>query len=57
MCAKVSAPGVVVPVDKKKDWKGKLWKAAAKGDLKALKKIVEKGYVDLNEFDEGNVCS
>lgn len=38
---------------KKVVWKGALWKAAAKGDLKALKKAIEKGDHPVNEFDDG----
>ncbi|KAH3759568.1 hypothetical protein Pelo_8654 [Pelomyxa schiedti] len=39
-------------IDKKKKFKGPLWEYSAKGDAKKLKKLLEKGNVNVNEFDE-----
>lgn len=40
------------PKDKKFPWKGDLWKYSFKGEVKKVKKIIKKGGVQINDFDE-----
>lgn len=40
------------PKDKKYPWKGDLWKYSYKGDSKKIKKMIKKGGIQINEFDD-----
>lgn len=40
------------PKDKKFPWKGDLWKYSYKGESKKIKKIIKKGGIQINEFDD-----
>lgn len=43
------------PKDKKYPWKGDLWKYSYKGDSKKIKKMVKKGGIQINEFDDRKI--
>lgn len=40
------------PKDKKFPWKGDLWKYSYRGESKKIKKIIKKGGIQINEFDD-----
>lgn len=43
------------PKDKKYPWKGDLWKYSYKGDSKKIKKMIKKGGIQINEFDDRKI--
>lgn len=45
------------PKDKKYPWKGDLWKYSFKGDSKKIRKIIKKGGIQINEFDDCKIKS